>query len=278
MNRALILLTSVLAFLPASAVKAEHPREWTLINGSRIQASFEKRSGDYIFLRNSSDSKSVKVKYWDLRMGDRKYVDELMKLRNAQTARTLMPPPPDKATAKGPIPGEVGMEITGDKIISHDDRGTIIRQLQPDEEVVGDPYLVEGPNGTVRCAVMIVKLSPAEMAARQNPSRKEIKFQRKVQDIFAQHQKSIEDQVRQGRMSEDEARSKWVESQELMGHAVADHEGWSSDERLSKPATPDLPGFPAGVRKSFTKGNFADDDSVNDFGPPRLIHRSFGDK
>ena len=266
-----VIIFSLWSFL----LCAEEFREWTTVSGKTIQASFEKRNGDILHLRAAPDHTPITVKYWDLWMADRKYVDDLLKSKKASARTNHALGLPNNAAPNPLRPGDDQIELTGDKIVWHDDRGTTVRTLAPNEEVLGLPYMVDGPNGTVRFAVNIVTLSPEELAARQKPSRKDIKFQRKVQRIFSQQQQSIEDQVRQGGLSEEQARSEWVQSHELMGHAVADHEGWSSSERLSRPATPDLPGFPTGV--SSRKSIFANDDADSNKGRSKLGVRSFGD-
>lgn len=179
-----VLIFSLWSFL----LCAEENREWTTVSGKTIQASFEKRNGDILHLRTATDNKPITVKYWDLRMADRKYVDDLQKARQGGSAG---------AEEKVYKPGEVGWEITGNRITTHDDRGTMVRVLADDEELVGSPLHVRGPNGTSLVKLVIRRLSPEEYAAKKNPTKG---WSKKDLEFFSKHSPDTFEKIMEGKV------------------------------------------------------------------------------
>lgn len=144
-------------------------------------------------------------------------------------------------------------EITQTQIITRDDRGELTRQLAPNEEVVGLPFLITGPEGQPRWGVV------TRIVTKQERSEQKKDFLRRSQlaEDFHKRQAQLERGVRDGSVSEYEARRQWVEANSAFGHEVGDNEGFSAGERqgitiMSNP-----------IRKSST-GVFDDNEQTGD--------------
>lgn len=102
-------------------------------------------------------------------------------------------------------------------------------KLGPGEEMVGEPGMIQGPNGVPQFYIVTHTVTDDELAMRKRDQRFNLMFAREL----ANKQAKMERDVRAGRVSEDDARQNWKEANHFLGSDVRDDEGWSVSERES---------------------------------------------